>query len=136
MGLNAVNQRPDLVKGLISVEGGCDILRPAPTSARHSAKVPHICPSGVTTGIGAVGANGDPRRTTCQATVATFKKAGGKAQFLLLPDLGIKGNSHMMMMDNNNLQLADILLKWVNQTVEKNGGNGPGCDRDRNWHCH
>lgn len=134
MGLNAVVQRPDLVKGLISVEGGCDI--PAGTDVGKTfAKVPYLSFWGDNS-IGAVGANGDPRRTTCQATVATFKKAGGKAQFLLLPDLGIKGNSHMMMMDNNNLQLADILLKWVNQTVEKNGGNGPGCDRDRNWHCH
>ena len=38
---------------------------------------------------------------------------------LLLPDTGIKGNSHMMMMDRNNLQLADMLLKWIDENVGK-----------------
>ena len=36
-----------------------------------------------------------------------------------LPKLGIKGNSHMLMQDKNNLQLADLILAWTNQHVEK-----------------
>jgi pimeloyl-ACP methyl ester carboxylesterase len=139
MGLGAVVQRPKLVKGLISVEGGCDI--PAGADVPNTfAKVPYLSFWGDYS-VGAVGANGDARRTTCQATVATFKNAGGKAQFLLLPDFGIRGNSHMLMMDNNNLKLADILLGWVHQNVEKrNGGHDHDddhdCDRDRNKNCH
>jgi hypothetical protein len=69
--------------------------------------------------VGAVGANGDSRRLGCQATVAAFKQAGGNATFLSLPDdLGIHGNSHMLMMDNNNLDLADILINWIHQNVQ------------------
>lgn len=30
-----------------------------------------------------------------------------------LPDAGIKGNSHMMMMDKNNDQVADLIQKWL-----------------------
>ena len=35
-----------------------------------------------------------------------------------LPKLGIKGNSHMLMQDKNNLQLADLILTWIDQHVE------------------
>lgn len=45
--------------------------------------------------------------------------AGGNASIVLLAaDLGIKGNSHMMMMDKNNLEIADLFLKWIDQQVK------------------
>jgi hypothetical protein len=30
-----------------------------------------------------------------------------------LPDVGIKGNSHMMMMDKNNAEVAAVIQKWL-----------------------
>ena len=33
--------------------------------------------------------------------------------------MGIKGNSHMMMMDKNNLQSADVILKWLGENAAK-----------------
>jgi hypothetical protein len=36
--------------------------------------------------------------------------------------MGIKGNSHMLMQDRNNLQLADLILKWIDQHVESRKG--------------
>lgn len=115
-GLGAVVQRSDLVKGLISVEGGCTPVTSSDVTAYYR-KVPFLSLWGDHS-VGAVGANGDARRTGCQATVNAFKSAGGKATFLSLPDdLRIHGNSHMMMMDDNNLQLADILLYWIGAVV-------------------
>jgi hypothetical protein len=35
-----------------------------------------------------------------------------------LPKLGIRGNSHMLMQDKNNVQLADLILAWIDQHVE------------------
>jgi len=29
------------------------------------------------------------------------------------PALGIHGNSHLIMQDENNLQIADLILEWV-----------------------
>ena len=29
------------------------------------------------------------------------------------------GNSHMMMNDKNNLQIADLILKWIDENVGK-----------------
>jgi len=36
------------------------------------------------------------------------------------PKLGIYGNSHMILMDRNNLEIADLIIKWIRQNV-KNG---------------
>ena len=30
-----------------------------------------------------------------------------------LPEVVIKGNSHMMMMDKNNAEIADLIQKWL-----------------------
>ena len=35
---------------------------------------------------------------------------------------GIRGNSHMLMQDKNNLQLADLILQWIDERVSKRTG--------------
>jgi pimeloyl-ACP methyl ester carboxylesterase len=120
-GLDVLRQRPNLVKGFIDVEGNC-----APVTQQEIdgifSKIPMIAPWGDHS-EGAVGANGDARRNGCISTINAINAAGGNATFLLLPALGIHGNTHMMMMDNNNLQIADMLLNWIEDNVE---GPGPG----------
>jgi hypothetical protein len=54
-----------------------------------------------------------------QALIDTIKAGGGRAAFLLLPDIGITGNSHMTMMDKNNLQVADVVLKWLDENAQR-----------------
>src|SRR5581483_11390863 len=60
---------------------------------------------------------------SCQKFVDQIKQAGGDAEMMSLPKLGIKGNSHMLMQDKNNLQLADLILGWIDGHVE---GKKPG----------
>ena len=38
---------------------------------------------------------------------------------MYLPKMGIRGNSHMLMRDKNNLQLADLILGWIDGHVER-----------------
>lgn len=45
--------------------------------------------------------------------VTRLKEAGGTARMMHLPALGIRGNSHMLMMDTNNQQIADLILEWI-----------------------
>lgn len=40
-------------------------------------------------------------------------QAGGVADKLLLPDAGIKGNTHMLMMDQNSDQVAALIQQWL-----------------------
>ena len=49
----------------------------------------------------------------CQALIGRIRSAGGQAEMLAPPDRGIRGNSHMIMQDKNNLQIADLILKWI-----------------------
>ena len=42
-----------------------------------------------------------------------MRAAGGKVDVVNLPEVGIKGNSHMLMMDKNNGQVADLIHKWL-----------------------
>jgi pimeloyl-ACP methyl ester carboxylesterase len=50
---------------------------------------------------------------SCQALIGRVKAAGGDAQMLNPPDRSIRGNSHMIMQDKNNLQIADLILQWI-----------------------
>lgn len=42
-------------------------------------------------------------------------KYGGDCTVVHLPELGIKGNTHFMFADLNNLEIADLLSKWLAQ---------------------
>ncbi len=58
-------------------------------------------------------ANWPSRLAGCRA----FVKAAGKAQLLVLPEIGIHGNSHMMMQDRNSLAIADLLIAWIGRNI-------------------
>lgn len=44
---------------------------------------------------------------------AKYSAAGVSVEVINLPEIGIKGNSHMMMMDRNNMQIADLIQNWL-----------------------
>ncbi len=58
-----------------------------------------------------------PRLKACRDFVAAVTKAGGEAELVLLPEIGIKGNSHMLMQDRNSLQVAEWLSGWIDEHV-------------------
>jgi hypothetical protein len=41
------------------------------------------------------------------------RKAGGRYEVVDLPKIGIRGNSHMMMMDRNSDQVAGVIQGWL-----------------------
>ncbi len=45
--------------------------------------------------------------------VAAVNRHGGKATLVELPKIGIHGNTHFLMQDLNNKQLAEMLNKWL-----------------------
>ena len=57
------------------------------------------------------------RFEACQAMIGRIKSAGGQAEMLAPPERGIRGNSHMIMQDKNNLQIADLILQWIDDKV-------------------
>ena len=55
----------------------------------------------------------------CQNLIGRLEAAGGQAQMLDPTERGIRGNSHMIMQDKNNLQIADLILRWLDEHVSK-----------------
>jgi pimeloyl-ACP methyl ester carboxylesterase len=50
-------------------------------------------------------------------TVNYLRQAGVKPSFIKLADLGIRGNSHVMMLERNNREIAAVIVKWLEQTL-------------------
>ncbi len=46
---------------------------------------------------------------------ATINKHGGNATVVHLPDIGIYGNTHFMFSDLNNIEVANLLSKWLKE---------------------
>lgn len=55
----------------------------------------------------------------CQAFIERVKEAGGNAEMLHLPAKDIHGNSHLLMQDNNNLEIAGWILQWIETNAGK-----------------
>lgn len=45
--------------------------------------------------------------------ISTVNKHGGHAQLIHLPDMGIHGNSHFLMAEKNNVEIANIIEDWL-----------------------
>lgn len=53
----------------------------------------------------------------CVAEMNQINAAGGDMSFIALPSVGLHGNSHMFMQDRNNLQVADVIIRWIENHV-------------------
>ena len=47
-----------------------------------------------------------------------LRQAGVEHDFLRLADAGIRGNGHMMMLEKNNLEIAQFLREWVEKRIK------------------
>lgn len=55
----------------------------------------------------------DHPRSLDEGTAKWLAEKGAAAEFIYLPDLGIVGNGHMMMMEDNSDALADLAIDWI-----------------------
>jgi pimeloyl-ACP methyl ester carboxylesterase len=58
-----------------------------------------------------------PRMKACREFVQAANTAGAHAEVVALPDVGLHGNSHMLMQDKNSLEVADWLLRWIDKAA-------------------
>jgi hypothetical protein len=67
--------------------------------------------------VGPLGGLDSRRRNLLRAglMVEAINRHGGDAQNLLLPDIGITGNTHFPMLDLNNVEIADLLSEFLAQ---------------------
>jgi pimeloyl-ACP methyl ester carboxylesterase len=110
---------PSGVKGIVSIELACTTTM-SPQQLATMARIPILIMFGDHLGDvqGRFASLWATNFDTCQKFVQQVTAAGGDAEMMHLPRLGIKGNSHMLMQDKNNLQLADLLIAWIDKHVE------------------
>jgi pimeloyl-ACP methyl ester carboxylesterase len=109
-GFTAALNAPDKIKALIAVEpsGAPD---PAKVEVARVKTVPHLIVWGDFL---------DKNPTTWPGLVPVVRRyrdallaAGAKADVLDLPASGIKGNTHMLMMDANSDAIAKLIDDWL-----------------------
>jgi len=114
----------DMLKALITIEGGCSLPNSG-LKAEDFDNIPYLALKGDYTATSEV----------CQATVDAInarRTAGhgtAKADYIKLDELGnpiFNGTTHMMMLGTNNLEVADVILNWVDSNVPPRNGNGKG----------
>jgi hypothetical protein len=105
-----------LLKGLLTLEGSCSLSGSGLTAADFD-NIPYMALKGDYTATSNV----------CQETVdainarRTAKQGTAKADYLKLDEMGLLGVTHMMMLDKKNLEIADVMLGWVNKNVRGSG---------------
>lgn len=60
----------------------------------------------------------DHPREVDEATVQWLRSAGARVDFLFLPDLGVEGNGHMLMLEDNAEAVCDRILAWIDGRAE------------------
>jgi pimeloyl-ACP methyl ester carboxylesterase len=112
---------PKGVKGLVTIEMRCQTDLSAAQLATLS-KIPTLVMFGDHLGDVNAPFSWVDAKNACDTFIDQLKKAGGDAEMMYLPALGIKGNSHMLMQDKNSNQLADLLIAWIDHHVETGKG--------------
>src|SRR3954451_302315 len=106
-GFLAAEQRPDKIKAIVAVESA---------SAGKIANAPKLKDIPVMLMFGDY-VDQHPRWAEYKRIDTEYgnaiKAAGGSVDLVLLPDIGIKGNSHMLMQEKNNAEIADVIQKWL-----------------------
>jgi pimeloyl-ACP methyl ester carboxylesterase len=125
--LEAALLDPTAARGLVLVEPGVFPARYTDEQVQTLAKLPVLVVFGdhrdTPTGISSR-PSWQLSFDGCQELIGRLKAAGGQAQMLDPAQRGIRGNSHMIMQDKNNLQVADLILQWIDEHVGKRtGGN-------------
>jgi pimeloyl-ACP methyl ester carboxylesterase len=106
-GYEAALAHPDKVKALVIVEG---TIRGNAETAAKLKNVPILVLYGDNVEKSRM-FSGQRENNIKMAALANA--AGGSIEIVNLPDLGIRGNTHFMMMEKNNAQIADVINEWL-----------------------
>jgi hypothetical protein len=104
----------DLLKGLITLEGGCSLPNSG-LKAEDFDNIPYMAMKGD------YAVTNEQCQTTIDAINARRAEGKGiaKAEYIKLDEMGpvFNGTTHMMMLGTNHLEVADVILKWVDENV-------------------
>jgi pimeloyl-ACP methyl ester carboxylesterase len=107
--LPAAIRRPDLLAALVELEPiGCPCTD---ADIPVLARVPFLS----VFGDYCEGTQWQPFADECRGLVDRLQAAGGIARHVMLPEEGITGNSHMLMMEANSLDIGALVVGWLDR---------------------
>jgi pimeloyl-ACP methyl ester carboxylesterase len=108
-GFNAALAAPDRVKALVAIEPS-GAPRPEAAAGGSLRGVPHLVVWGDYIGQSEFWQRLVP---ASRRYAEALRAEGGIADWWELPKMGVAGNSHMLMMDRNSEQIAQMLQTWM-----------------------
>jgi pimeloyl-ACP methyl ester carboxylesterase len=103
------NERPNLVKGVVSFEGGAAPLVGAGGAA--GTPLPNLKGMPIMYLLAERGGrNGEP-------ILNALKASGARAELINMKDRGLAGNSHFAMFENNRRQVFEVMRGWIEQNI-------------------
>jgi pimeloyl-ACP methyl ester carboxylesterase len=107
-GTEAAQRHPDLVKGLILIEPSG-----APDATKRPPQVVAKIPTLYVWGDNLTGPLWENVLSASRTWYEALQQLAAPVEWVSLPERGITGNTHMMMMDRNSDQIADIVQLWM-----------------------
>lgn len=108
------------IRGIVMVEPGtCNAKVHTDAEIKTLARTPILILFGdyLSSPTGLPGPTWKDRYDDCLAFKRRVDAAQGDVRLLATAEAGLHGNSHMMMMDRNNLQIADLIVAWIAEKV-------------------
>lgn len=113
LALEAVLAHPRLVAGLVLIEPSA---APAASEAARGTAVPHLFLWGDHLDLSHPDGSWAQQYFGAQRYHDALRASGGHSTWIYLPDRGIRGNSHMLMMDTNSAEIAELIHEWIVHT--------------------
>jgi pimeloyl-ACP methyl ester carboxylesterase len=111
-GFIVANERPNLVKALVTYEGGAGPVlgtNNVPNPMPNYKGIPMMYLTAENSG-----------RTNGPTIVAALQQSGALAEHLNLKDRGITGNGHFAMVETNRKQVFDVIRGWIESKIPAN----------------
>jgi hypothetical protein len=108
-------QRTAKVKALISIEGGDTGGSRTPARDAAQAGRPYL---------NILGDRSDTQAAITYVAALNALQPKVPHRTIYLPDVGIRGNGHTMMLEKNNEKIADLIENWIKTNVKEKKDRG------------
>jgi pimeloyl-ACP methyl ester carboxylesterase len=100
---------PDMVKGILAIESSVTAFDNIPDAGLDAlATVPIVI---------VIGDRAEDRNIASRAFAERLRARGGDVTIDILPEAGIRGNGHTLMLEKNNVAIMHRLIAWLQTHV-------------------
>jgi pimeloyl-ACP methyl ester carboxylesterase len=108
-GYLAAAERPDRVKAILAIETSVMAFDEIPPAGRQRlAAIPILI---------VIGDHAQDRVDASRKFQKEMASIGGRVTVDVLPEAGIHGNGHTMMLERNNKQIMHRMIAWLEGTI-------------------